>query len=347
MDATDLKPPHSNRGLKTIIALAVVMLLLVAGTMVWALTAQSKDFAFVPRAAQAALPVVTLEGQKPPPDDAGAVYFSTVGVRHATIFETWFGVGDGGELVPEHAIISPGETEQDRKRLEMVSMSSSQQSAEIVALRALGYDVQVKAAGVRIVGIGMDAPIGQNGAKIGDIIVSVNTTPIRTTQALRDALQAVGPERPVRVRLHRGGDFEDVTTTTTKGPDGQALLGIVPSQANRIDTPRAVTYKVEGVGGPSAGLSFALQIYSAGRDYADLGGLTVAATGSLNEKGEVGSVGGAAQKAIGAGRVGAALVLVPQDNFAEAAKAAPAGLRVVAVASFDEALAAIQTAATA
>ncbi len=347
MHASDLDPPRRNRSLKTIFALAIVVGMILAGTMVWALTAQSNDFAFVPRSAQAALPVVTLEDQKPPPKDAGKVYFSTVGVRHATMFETWFGVGDGGELVPEHAVISPGETEQDRQRLESVSMGASQQSAEIVALRALGYDVEVRPAGVRIVGMGVDAPVNKDGAAIGDIIVSVDATPIRTTQSLRDALQVVGPDRPVRLRLHRNGGFEDISTTTTKGPNGQTLLGIVPSQANQVDTPRAVTYSVEGVGGPSAGLSFALQIYSAGKNYADLKGLTVAATGTIDEQGNVGPIGGAAQKAIGAGRVGADLFLVPRDNYAEAAETAPAGVKVIAVSSFDEALAAIATAGAA
>lgn len=333
------------RILKAILIVAAVLVMAVVGTLVWSLSAQSSDFAFVPRAAQPALPVVTLEGQKPPPDGAGSVYFSTVGVRRATLYETWFGVDDGGELVPEHAILSPGETDADRARLEKMSMGASQQAAEIVALRALGYDVEIEPAGVRVIGIDPKAPALDDGIELGDVILAVGSTPIRTTQQLRDALTAIGPDRPVSLRIHRDADFEQIATRTMRGPTGKALLGIVPSQARLIDTPREVRYSVEGVGGPSAGLSFALQIYSAGKDYADLRGLKVAATGSIDEDGKVGSIGGAAQKAIGAGRVDADLFLVPAANAAEAKAAAPAGVRVVAVRTFDEALAAIAAAA--
>lgn len=334
-----------SRALKTILVVAAVLVTVVVGTLVWSLSAQSSDFAFVPRSAQPARPVVTLEGQKPPPKDAGAVYFSTVGVRRATIYETWFGVGDGGELVPEHAVLSPGETDADRARLEKMTMGASQQAAEIVALRALGYDVKVEPAGVRVVGIDPRAPALDDGVELGDVILAVDGTPLRTTEQLRDALAEVGPDRPVRLRIHRDGTFEEIATTTMRGPTGKALLGIVPSQARLVDTPREVRYSVEGVGGPSAGLSFALQIYSAGKDYADLHGLKVAATGTIDDEGKVGSIGGAAQKAIGAGRVDADLFLVPAENAEEATAAAPAGVRVVPVRTFDEALAAIAAAA--
>ncbi len=333
------------RALKALLVAAVVLVIAVGGILVWSLSAQSSDFAFVPRAAQPALPVVTLEGQKPPPDGAGSVYFSTVGIRRATIYETWFGVGDGGDLVPEHAVISPGETDEDRTRLERLSMGASQQAAEIVALRALGYDVTVEPAGVRVIGIDPKAPALDDGVVLGDVILAVDTTPIRTTDELRAALTEVGPERPVRLRIHRAGDFLDLTTETMRGREGKALLGIVPSQAQLVETPRSVSYEVEGVGGPSAGLSFALQIYSAGKGYTDLRGLRVAATGTIDEDGKVGSIGGAAQKAIGAGRVSADLFLVPSANAEAAKAAAPAGVDVVAVRTFDDALEAIAAAA--
>lgn len=335
------------RSLKAVLTLAAVLLAIVAGTLVWALTAQSDDFAFVPRSAQPALGAVTLEDQPKAPAGAGSVWFSTVGVRHATVWETWFGIDGGGELVPRHALFGPGESEEDRSRLEAVSMDASQVNAEIVALRALGEEVDVRPAGVRIVGIDPQAPILEDGAVVGDVIVGVDGVPIATTTALRAAVARAGAEAPIALELRRPHEEApiEVATTTLRGPQGEALLGIVPSEARSVTTGRTVEYSVDGVGGPSAGLAFALQIYSAGKDYANLGGLKVAATGTLSEEGEVGSIGGAAQKAIGAGRVDADLFLVPRANYRAAAAAAPDGVDVVAVSDFDDALAAIAKAA--
>lgn len=337
------------RPLKAVLALAGVLVALLAGVLIWSVAAQSDDFAFVPRAAQPAIGVVELEGEPSPPAGAGSVWFSTVGIRHATVWESWFGIDGGGEIVPRHALISPGESEEDRSRLEAVSMGASQVNAEIVALRALGEDVEVRADGVRIVGLDPDAPLRADGAQLGDVIVRVGDRQIRTTDELRAAVREAGADAPVSVELRRPHEEAPLRleTRTTRGPKGEALLGIVPSEARTVETERGVEYTVDGVGGPSAGLAFALQIYSAGSDYANLGGLKVAATGSISEAGEVGSVGGAAQKAIGAGRVDADLFLVPRDNYRAAADAAPDGVEVVAVGTFDEALAAISRAAAA
>ena len=334
------------RLLKLILVVALVAAVLTGGTLVWALESESDDFAFVPRAAQPTLPVVELEGQQPPPAGAGSVLFSTVGVRHASIFETWFGVGDGGELVPAHALVSPGESDADRSRLDSVAMGGSQETAEVVALRALGYAVVVKPAGVRIIGLSLDAPIRSDGAVLGDVIIAVDGKTIRTTDDLRQAVRAIGAGKSLAVTVHRDGKALRIATHTMTGTDGAVVLGIIPASASIVETPRAVTYSVEGVGGPSAGLAFALEIYSAGKAYANLGGLRVAATGTLAIDGSVGPIGGVAQKTIGAARANADLFLVPSDNAEEARAAAPPGVTIVPVGSFSDAVKAI-TAATA
>ena len=102
-----------------------------------------------------------------------------------------------------------------------------------------------------------------------------------------------------------------------------------------------MTYSVEGIGGPSAGLAFALQIYSAGKGYANLHGRRVAATGTLSMVGTVGAIGGVGEKAIGARRAGAELFLVPEKNAAEARAARVKGLTIVPVETFTDALRAL------
>ncbi|MSO46807.1 MAG: PDZ domain-containing protein [Thermoleophilia bacterium] len=334
-----------------ILGFALVTLVVTGGVLLWSLQANSEDFAFVPRAAVPTIGVVSLEGQESPPKGAGSVYFSTIGVRHATLYETWFGVGDGGELIPNHALLEPGESEEDHSRLDTVAMDSSQTAAKVVGLRALGVPISVKAEGVRIVGIDPQAPIATSGAELGDLILAINDTRVTTTPQLRGALTRIGADTAITLEVRRGKETDTVSTRTIstrtiKNAQGGVILGIVPSEAMLITTPREVTFSVEGVGGPSAGLAFALQIYSAGKNYQDLRGLRVAATGTLSMEGAVGPIGGATQKAIGAGRVDADLFLVPMENVAEARQSAPSGVEVVGVATFTDALRAIAHART-
>ena len=326
------------RMFRTLLLLGVLGLIALGGVGLWAVQADSDDFAFVPRAAQPAIGVVELEGAAAPPAGAGRVYFTTIGVRHATVWETWFGV-DGGRLVPEHALQPDGESDSDRQRMDTIAMDDSQQAAEVVALRALGYRVQVRPAGVVIAGIDREAPIASSGAKLGDLILSTDGRRTVEIEALRDAVRDAGIGSVVDLGLHREGKLLTVGVETIRSErTGKAMLGILPVQAHAVEAPRKVTYSVKGIGGPSAGLAFALQIFSAGRGYANLHGLKVAATGSLSMAGEVGAIGGVGEKAIGAKRAGAEVFLVPRDNAAEARAAGVAGLRIVPVATFTDAL---------
>ncbi len=330
-----------NRVLRTILILAVVGAVLCGAVALWALQAESGDFAFVPRAAQPTLGAVELQGEQDPPPGAGRLYFTTVGVRHATVWETWFGVDDGGQLMPEHAVQPQGETDQERMRLDTEAMNSSQDAAEVVGLRALGYRVTVKPVGVQIVGIDPAAPIAKDGGQLGDLILRAQQDPVTTIDSLRAILERVGADRSVALGLHRDGHMLTISTRTLAGSTAHPKLGIIPEQASTIDSERKVTFKVEGVGGPSAGLAFALQIYSAGKDYANLHGLRIAATGTLSMTGTVGAIGGVGEKAIGARRAGAQIFLVPTDNAAEARAAHVPGLRIIPVANFTDALRAI------
>lgn len=334
-----------TRVFRTLLVLGLLGLVSLGGLAVWAAQAQSGDFAFVPRAAQPAIGVVDLEGAADPPAGAGRVYFTTVGVRHATVWETWFGV-DGGKLVPEHAVQPDGETDEERARMDTLQMDDSQQAAEVVALRALGYRVTVRPTGVIIAGIDREAPIARSGARLGDVILTADGRRTLDVDALRNAVRTAGVGASIALGLHRDGSMLDVRTEAIRSEaTGRPILGILPAQAHDVAAPRTVTYSVKGVGGPSAGLAFALQIYSAGKGYANLHGLKVAATGTLSMEGEVGAIGGVEEKAVGARRAGAAILLVPRENAAAARGANVEGVKIVPVATFDDALRAIDAAA--
>ena len=96
------------------------------------------------------------------------------------------------------------------------------------------------------------------------------------------------------------------------------------------------------MGGPSAGLAFALEILEErGRDVDH--GNKVAATGVIAPDGTIGPIGGVKQKVIGARQAHVDIFLVPAgDNYREAQKYAH-GLRVVPVKTFQQALRVLAT----
>ena len=141
----------------------------------------------------------------------------------------------------------------------------------------------------------------------------------------------------------RSGKPSTTKATLRASPDagqgGRPILGIGASDDVDITLPVPVTYSIGDVEGPSAGLAFALEVYSAltGRKLAH--DRRVAVTGAIDIDGNVLPIGGAEQKAIGAARSGAEVFLVPTANLADARKGAPKSLQVIPVKSFSDAIA--------
>jgi len=146
--------------------------------------------------------------------------------------------------------------------------------------------------------------------------------------------------------VRRGASTREIEVGTIESPDeqGRPIVGIQVEQSAEIELPIDVEIDLGGVGGPSAGLAFALDIVEELRGGVDRG-LDVAATGELELDGDVLPIGGVKQKVIGARRSGADIFLVPAgDNAAEARRHA-GDLRIIPVESFRQALQALATVA--
>jgi PDZ domain-containing protein len=171
----------------------------------------------------------------------------------------------------------------------------------------------------------------------GDAIVRVGTAPIRGLADLPPAFRHVKPGSPVSVRFVRAGRVRSARIVTVAGPHGARLGVAVRVQQPRAQLPVPVRYLMGGIAGSSGGLMFALDIYAELRPGRARG--SVAGTGTIASDGHVGPIEGAEQKLIAARRVGAEIFLVPKENYASVAH--ETGIRVVPVATFREALAAI------
>jgi PDZ domain-containing protein len=176
-----------------------------------------------------------------------------------------------------------------------------------------------------------------------DIIGAVNGTPTPTEASLHEVLAHVRPGSVVALRVRRGGQSLTVRVRTIAVGNGQALVGFAPEQAATFKLPIRVSIDAGNVGGPSAGLAFALEVMQKlGRNVTH--GYRVAATGEMELDGTVAPIGGVRQKVVDAHKAGVDVLLVPAgDNAKVARHYAPKQLRVIPVRTFAGALQALAT----
>jgi PDZ domain-containing protein len=330
--------------LKKLAAIAVVVGILGLATtfVLWVLP--SEEFIFAPGSAKPLADKVQVEDARPA--DPGDVYYVDVFVRRTSLLEDFFPFTrpEGSTVVPEHALLPPGTSEAERDRQTAAEMQRSEEIASFVALRELGYEPDVTPLGALVTGVFADTPaIGKLEA--GDVIVAVDGDEVLTPQALRAAIGTRAPGEPVRLTVTRDDAKVDVTVRTIPSPSDpeQPIVGVQVDQEADIELPIDVDIDLGSVGGPSAGLPFALEIARLlGRDVT--GGCRVAATGELALDGSVLPVGGLEQKTIGARRTDVDVFVVPEGENADEARAHADGLQVLPVESFQQALRELQTA---
>ena len=318
-------------------ALLVAVLFLLA-------TRPTNGFLFVPNDAHPIAGKVQVQG-KDAPDGPGGIYYVDVTVRKVRWLERLlpFLRPDGASLVPTQAVTAPGESFKQRIIEARAEMTRSEQVAAAVALRQGGLDVQAKPQGVLIEAVATDVP-ATGVISSGDVIVGVDGRKVTTVEQLLHATGGLHPGAKVRLGLRRDGELLERTVATVAAPDDdkRAIIGIQVSQDAKIVLPLKVDIDLGNVGGPSAGLPFALQIYQELGHDVDRGH-RVAATGAIELDGSIESVGGIKQKTYGVRSSGADVFLVPAGENAATARRYAGGLRVIPVESFEQALHVLRT----
>lgn len=235
----------------------------------------------------------------------------------------------------------------DQSRSETVregqaEMDDAKLVAEVVAVRRLGYATQ--GGGVTIEATMKGTPSARALRK-GDVVLEADGRSVCLRGDLRQVVRShrVGDE--VRLLVRRGGTARTIEVTTVADPDTRVpILGLTlaaaPAAPCRLPFP--VSVDTGEIGGPSAGLAMTLALLDQLTPGELTGGGKVAVTGTIESDGRVGPVGGVAQKAATVRAAGASLFVVPEDEVSTARAHAGNGMRVVGVATLDEALAALQ-----
>jgi Lon-like protease len=325
--------------------LASAGLILLVATLAILLTHRSNQYLEIPDDAHSLGDLVQVPGAKPDAD-GGGIYYVDILLKPASLLESYikFIRPEGADLIPRAEIVQPGISDQQRFKLDLATMKVSQEIASVVALRQLGYHVPIRPAGVRVVAI----TSGSHAAGVlqpGDVIVAANGKPVRTRTDLAAVFARLRPGDVAKITIRRDGKKRTFPIRTTADTENRkrAIIGVLPIQALGVRLPFTIKFNLRKVGGPSAGLAFALELLEKkGRDVDH--GYKVAATGEIQLDGSVTRIGGIKQKTIGARKSHVDVFLVPVDgDNARDAKRYADGLRIIPVKSFQQALRALAT----
>lgn len=278
----------------------------------------------------------------------GNLYQLTVRRDEANIFVyLWSLINDSYDLYPREVILPDGVTPKELSEISIQNMRTSENVAIAVALKNIGYEIESKGDGVAVVGLLEDSPV-KDKLKKGDLINSINNIEIFSATEFISTLRTYSIGETVSIGLLREVDgvkeqlYIETTLIEHVEYKGEPMVGFLATTVNeRFDFPFEIDIKTGNVGGPSAGLMMALNVYNNLIPEDITNSMIVAGTGTIEIDGSVGPVGGIKQKIIAAKRAGAELILVPIANFEEATQFETDKTAIVAVDSFDEALSVI------
>jgi len=286
-------------------------------------------------------PLIRIDGRKVF-SSGGQLELTTVAVTSAehrmgliAALRGW--VDPNAAVVPRETVYPDDKTTDEIQSENAEQMELSQLYAAAAALRALDIPVETT---VIVSSVSKTSPaLGKLHA--GDVIEAVNAAPVRTPGQVRDAIRKHKPGDEITLTVVSDKKRRTVTVTTTAAPDDEqrALVGFVPETGYAF--PFDVDIQIENVGGPSAGLMFALGIVDKLTPEDLTGGKVVAGTGTIDDAGKIGGIGGIEMKVLGAKASGAKAFLVPAENCTGAKRNAPDGLRLVRVATLGDALGAL------
>ncbi len=234
-------------------------------------------------------------------------------------------------VVPEGEICPAGQTQKQTQEQDTQQMTSSQQAATAAALTELHIPYSTQVVVVRT-----EPGFPAAGLlKAGDVITEVDGKPVTTQSSLSQLIYAHPAGSTLTVTISRNGQARQVQVAT-KESGGHPVIGVVIAEQYKF--PFTVKISVGDIGGPSAGMMFALGIIDKLTSDNLTGGKFIAGTGEIEASGKVDPIGGIQQKMIAARQAGATIFLTPAANCADTRGAVPAGLRLVKVSTLNQAV---------
>ncbi len=276
-----------------------------------------------------------------PPE--GRVLLSTVSLRQVNALEALLGWLDPDtDVLPEDQVLgTTPRNEFTQQNLQL--MDDSKQVAVVVALRRLGYPVPEEGKGALIVHVEEDSPADGRLAQ-GEVVTGVDGRQASLSQDVVAGIRSHRPGESVRLEVQDlDGSSRVEEITLGRRPDNdEGFLGVLlRTKEQKFDYPFDVTIDSGTIGGPSAGLAFALGVLDTLSMGELTGGKKVAVTGTIEIDGTVGDVGGVVQKTAAVRAAGADVFLVPPGEYDEARAHSGRSMEVVKVTNLNDAITAL------
>jgi PDZ domain-containing protein len=317
------------------------------------------QFAIVPADAQPVEPRLSIDGP-PTYNSAGQVLFVTVRSPELTLLEWWVGRGNPAVDPKSYGDLYATETPQQQTSRGQRDMRTAKETAEYVALKALGFGVKLTPGDVvidQLVCFKVDAS-GQTCEESapsdqlldpGDQLIKVDGVALAVVDDLAPVLAKHKPGDKVEVEYERNGQPGSGEVELIDSPDepGRTIVGFLPSDTSQVVLPADIKINIdtESIGGPSAGLAFTVTLIDQLSKGDLLGGQRVAITGTIDINANVGAIGGLSSKASAVLQSGAKYFLVPtsqgEADIAKAREVVGDDVEIIPVATLNEALAAL------
>lgn len=269
----------------------------------------------------------------------GKLFLTTVSVsnpdsilRGSYVLQEWASPGD--MVMPRDSVYPPTDNVQQIEQRNAEEMRLSQQQATTAALKYLGYQMPFRIMVLRVVA---DSP-AENVLKAADEVLEVDGQKITSVSQVISLIRAHKPGEKVDFLIKRGNQTLSLQSATTEFR-GKTFVGFAPTTV--YDYPFEVTIKLNDVGGPSAGMMFALGIIDKLNKESLTRGRKIAGTGTINDDGKIGAIGGISEKILGAEDQGATMFLAPIENCVDIVQR-PKSMKIVAVSTLADAVTALQ-----
>jgi PDZ domain-containing protein len=319
------------------------------------------EYAITPGNATPVAPLVTITGVASKTHH-GKIMFTDVDLQPVNGWEWAIMHFDAHvQFISSDELVDPGVPTSELNAQGYLEMSDSKQAAEVAAFDALGWTTPSSATGAIITSIEAPSPAERAGLHVADEIVAVNGASVDSACSLITTMHAVPVGTDVhmsikRARISSTGVItyrspSTVDVTTAKPPAGMtasgcsgvtgvgtSFLGVTIEDGFNYQLPARVSIDTANIGGPSAGLAMTLSLIDKLSRTSISGNQPIAATGTIDVHGNVGDVGGVAEKTVAVQRAGAKYFFVPQVEVATAKANAKPGLTIVGVTTLAQTL---------
>lgn len=282
-------------------------------------------------------------------EEEGSFLLTTVRMGQANIFSfVWAKLNKYHMIYPVKQIRADHESDEEYNYRQLHAMENSQEAAILVAFKRANKEVSFNYHGVYVLRLIADMP-ANNELQVGDRIFKVDDLAITTSEEFIEYVSEKKEGESVTLSFERDGEEMKAIIPITpfpKQPDKVGIgIGLVTDK--EIHTNPKITIDTDNIGGPSAGLMFALEIYNQLLKEDLTHGKRIAGTGTINEKGQVGPIGGISQKIVAAHNNDVDIFFAPNENgkknsdYKEALKTAKeikTKMKIVPVDTFEDAL---------